>query len=223
VTLLSVPASKRCALRVVDPARRTAHPLASAPPVTAYGVAPVPAAAGLWVLGLDGNRRPAVSVSRDGGATWSTSSFGGPVPPDAAGTKQGNSYTVEVSTHDGRIAHVIVAYLDKAYGFRSTDSGHVWKPTNGGVPLPGTVLPGITLPDGTPVLQVWGTGNRFEPLSGVDDAATYVAVPRPGWPALNAGESSFVWAETSGLYLASDRRTLAYSTNGTDWHEVTPR
>jgi hypothetical protein len=223
VAILSAPGSTGCELRVVDPANRTVRPLAAPPPITAYGMAVVPAGTGLWVLGLDGGRRPAVSISRDGGGTWSTSSFGNPVPAEAAGTKQGSSYTAEVSTHDGRTAHVVVAYLDKSYGFRSTDGGHGWKPTNGGAALPGSTVPGITLPDGTHVLQVWGAGNRLVPLSGVDDAVTYVAVPRPGWPALDSGVSRVVGEGTAGMYLATDHRTLAYSTNGTDWHEVTPR
>jgi hypothetical protein len=129
----------------------------------------------------------------------------------------------EVSTHDGRIVHVIVAHLDQDYGFRSTDGGLTWKPTNGGAVLPASTAPDITLPDGAHVLQVWGTGNRFVPLTGVNGAATYVAVPRPGWPALTSGTSSVVVEGTSGLYLAHDSRTLAYSTNGIDWHEVTPQ
>jgi len=226
VATLSNPSPKRCRLQVVDPANRTVRPLAFAPPITAYVVAPVPADAGLWVMGLDHSRRAAVSVSRDGGVTWSTSSFGGTLPLDAVGTKEGHSYTMQVSTHNGRIVHVIVAYLDKDCGFRSTDGGGTWKPTNGGAPLPeplDTAWPGITLPAGTHVLQRWAGGKHIQPLTGVNDAATYAVAPRPGWPALDAGVTGVVREGNAGVYLTNDYRTLSYSTNGTDWHEVTPQ
>jgi hypothetical protein len=224
--IVSAPAP--CEPRVVDPGAGTVRPLAGPLPITPYAVAPAPPAAGLWVLGLDAGRRAAVSVSRDGGATWSTSSFGDPVPAGAVNTKDdGNAYTVQVSTYDGTVAHVITGRPDQHHGYRSTDGGHSWSPTNGGAPLPDPLVdgePGLTLPDGTHVLQRWpqGGASYVQWLTGVDGAARYDPVPRPGWPVLSSGRYGYPVIGGTGLLLAYDNRTVAWSTDGTTWHQAVP-
>jgi hypothetical protein len=121
----------------------------------------------------------------------------------------------QLVTYDGRTAYLVAG----GYGFRTTDSGRTWQPTNGGAALPESLVSGsqsIVLPDGTQVLQRY-VGNDFvEPLVGRDGGTRYEAERLPGGfgpplsMTLGGGYVGHTWA---AIYLSSD---------GWYWTKVTP-
>jgi hypothetical protein len=197
-----------CTLQVLDPAGRTIRPLATPPPGIATGVAEAPAAAGLWVTGFDGSGVPSVSVSRDGGVTWSVHSFPPPV--------RSSSGEVRVSTPDGRAVCAMVGVAD---GYRSMDGGRTWQPidVNDALSADGADLaPALMLPDGTHVRQRQ-TASGFHVLFSPVGARAYVEGSRPAWPGLA------VHMADDGSYTAHDSRALYRSTDGTNWTRITPQ
>jgi hypothetical protein len=203
-----------CSLDVVDPATKRVRPLAMAPSMDVYDVVEAPTGAGLWLVGLDRTTQASsVAVSRDGGATWSVHSIVSP----GDGQLHLRPY---VGTYDGTIAYAIVANGSDTDGYRSTDGGQTWQPTNGGAALPGTLgglQPSIVLPDGTQVLQQYAGDDVFRPLVGVDGGARYVGGQIPGWP----GPSVHVTA--TGGFVAWSWVAIHVSPDGRTWTKVTPR
>jgi hypothetical protein len=222
-----------CVLRAVDPVAHTIRPLAPPSGITPAMAAPVPADAGLWLLGMDGDRNATVSVSRDGGITWSTHHFGVP-PADPSPTVDPSSTVaplvpdanqhrydgIQLSTFDGRTVNAVLTRHPYAYGFRSVDGGQTWLPTGEGKPLPSMAPdynPAVTLPDGTHVLQDEQDDHGIAWFGRPPDARTYVkANARQGWPgrgAMMAGD---------GHLFSYDGHQIWLSTNGTSWQAITP-
>jgi hypothetical protein len=218
-----------CLLRAVDPVAGTSRPLAPPPGVTPAMVAPVPAAAGLWVLGVDNDKNAAMSVSRDGGVTWYTHHFGAPTnpspgvdpsataPPDPS-RNQHTVDSIQISTFDGQTVNAVLTKAPYAYGFRSTDGGQTWQPTNGGGPLPTIAYnnPAVTLPDGTHVLQDLRGAHPTAWFGKQPDARSYSKANVQGWPSLGAmmgGDGHLVGYDTNQIWL---------STNGINWQRITP-
>lgn len=205
-----------CAPTVVDPAHGRLHPLATLPAVNAIDVPFAPDAAGLWIEGREPNGTPSVAVSHDRGVTWSVHAFTG-LPSGNGGMVNDNR--AHVVTRDQTTAYAVCGNGIETRGFRSTDGGVTWQPTNGGAQLPGPlayIQPSTVLPDGTHVLQQQGDA-RIQPLFGRQGGDSYVAESRPGWPTVPlhlAVDGSLVGADHRSLYLSTDGRTWTTATPG---------
>ncbi|WP_329106177.1 glycoside hydrolase [Micromonospora sp. NBC_01699] len=124
--------TQRGRLYAVDPEMGRIAPLANQPPLTQYEKIAVPLSAGVWLEGLDPTtRRPAVAVSRDGGASWVTSIFEAEKQVgDQAPVRLGISRP-EVRTADGQTAFAMFAAgAGPVRIYRTTDGGQSWKRTN---------------------------------------------------------------------------------------------
>jgi hypothetical protein len=235
VTSIPLFPQQSCFLRAVDPIAHTIRPLAPPPGITPAMAAPVPANAGLWVLGMDSDKNATASVSRDGGITWSTHHFGVP-PTDPSPTVDPSSTAaplipnpdphayngIQISTFDGRTVNAVLTFRPYAYGFRSTDGGRTWQPTDGGKPLPTMTPdynPAVTLPDGTHVLQDDRDDHPIVWFSQPPDARSYVqGNARAGWSSLSGG----AMMGADGHLVGRDAYHIWLSTNGTSWRKITP-
>ena len=118
-------------LYAVDPAMGRLAPLANQPPLVEYETITVPLSAGVWLEGLDPTtRRPAVAVSRDGGATWVTSTFEAEKQiGDQLPVRPGISRP-DVRTADGQTAFAMfAAEAGPVRVYRTTDGGQSWQRT----------------------------------------------------------------------------------------------
>jgi hypothetical protein len=168
---------------------------------------------------MDSHHNATVSVSRDRGATWSTHQFGAP-PATQQQHNPGAYDVIQISTFDGQIVNAVLRHGQYAYGFRTTDGGSTWQPTNDGRPLPTPDLfnPAVTLPNGTHVLQSAGTEPRVAWFGQPPNANNYTQTDiEPAWPPMGAQISA-----DGHLISRGDTHQIWWSTNGTDWQKITP-
>ena len=204
---------KLCHLTVVDPKARTIRPLVPPAGITPYGAAAVPVEHGLWVAGLDGDGWLNVSVSHDGGLTWTTHRFG--ELPRLARDKIANvaGYSAAISTFDGQTAYAVIGFGSATHGYQTTDGGRTWTPVGAGAGLPHPSRmdgPAITLPDGTFVLQRQVNG-KFQPLVSIAEADRLRPDDLRDWP------PTLVFPDRNGWYTAVDGWTFYRSQDGVHW------
>ncbi|WP_433203177.1 hypothetical protein ACQP00_33675 [Dactylosporangium sp. CS-047395] len=162
------PTGETCIPTVIDPAARTARPLADPPEAfAARSLVRLPAAAGWWLLGnRDGE--PAVAVSQDQGAHWVVTRPFGPVAGSAA-------MSVTRESLDGRRAAWTVVWQDA--GSRSTsrqfttDGGVLWSAQREDAVAPLDLPPqAVAGPDGRwtvtagDTIRITTDGVRYEEL-----------------------------------------------------------
>jgi BNR/Asp-box repeat len=156
---VALPGPADMVVAAVDPATGAMRPLAP-PPLLRLHVQPAPLEAGVWVTGTDPvTRRPAVSVSQDGGRTWSTHvfaelapEFDPPTPGPAIVPPPGVSFPPFATTVDGRLVYLTVDSDGASYIFRSTDGGTTWQradPTGHGGTFGSVGSAGFVTRDGT--------------------------------------------------------------------------
>jgi hypothetical protein len=198
------PASP-CMFYALDPSDGRFAPLATQPsgldPQWTGSEVNVPIGAGLWVPGLDAaTRRPAVSISLDGGRTWHEHVFTDGIA--AAGSRSGyDKYYPAVAAGSNGVAYVLILHDEgddrRVTSYRTTDGGRTWARL--GV-LGFTFDPGYVTADGAHV--VWastgdGTGRLMASRGGRD----YVPVTLPGFPAELAAGTPAILHDAAGRYL----------------------
>ncbi|WP_327000128.1 glycoside hydrolase [Dactylosporangium sp. NBC_01737] len=216
-----------CAVHGVDAQTGAETKLATQPPVILpTGLEQTPANTGLWVSGyVPQSNRTGVSVSRDGGLTWSTYVFG----KDEADYPQGiNNQQVRIATVDGITAHAVVSVVtdngqNRLLVYRTGDGGLTWQRTD-----PRGTLPWLqhgdssfVAADGTHVVQAV-VSNPADWYAGTTGAYTKPA-PVTGLDGVDDMRQP-VQTVAAGAYLLFDRSAVYVSPDGLHWtrHPVQP-
>jgi hypothetical protein len=202
-----------CALHVADPRSRRIRPLSSVPPLTAIEVNTVPVSAGVWVSGVDpATKRPALSVSHDGGRTWSTHVISELPPVTVEGGHAARIFLPDVASVDGRAAYGVI--FDNGWRAFTTHDGvdridwtslEVEKTTNVGGPS-------FVTTDGTHVLAIDG-GIRY--LARGEGDLDYRPIALGGVPFY-----AVVTMLPGGGYLAHTDSAIYRSDDGWAWRLV---
>jgi photosystem II stability/assembly factor-like uncharacterized protein len=201
----------------VNPATGAIRALEVQPPLMAISVRPIPADLGIWVTGLDWiTHRPAVSVSRDRGQTWTTALL----PDLPSVTWPDPSAVATLDTADGRVAYVQAEIngpgpTEQAV-FRTADGGATWV----------RVDPTGRLRHGFKVSFV-ARDNRHVAIGDPSPSATYVSSVDAGpyedlsLP-LPASAAAAIRVMRGGGYLTSSPDAIYVSDNGLAWRCVWP-
>jgi hypothetical protein len=207
----------------VDPATGTLAPLATQPALAQYVMATAPVDAGLWVKGLDpATGRPAVAVSHDRGQTWTTAVFTTEPPAPSPDGGPPRMYLPDIATADGRTVYATIEGTHDGYAhlYRSTDGGATWQRTNPDGPptgLPFVTTQSFVTTDGAHVMLLQEGDTVVAKIS--PDGSTYAPLAMPGGPA-DTGTAPTVINDSR--YLWHDRQALYLSTDGRNWHRLTP-
>lgn len=191
------------ALETLDPDSGEYQPLPSQPPLDDIQVVGgIPAAAGLWLTGIDpSSGRVSVATSRDAGRTWTATPLAviaGVQPPSLA-------------SRDGTTAYLLVRANDRTMRlYRTRDGGHSW--TRLPVALPWSDDPTaaygiVMLPDGS--LLSWLGTDPTKYARSADDGETFTRVSGPGGPVIAVPDG----------YVAVSRRPKL-SSDGVTWTEA---
>ena len=209
-----------CPVSAIDPATGTIAPLATQPPIRVALVPDVPASAGVWVTGWDtATGRPAASVSRDGGRTWTTkvvdidatgdttTNGGASLGPVPAVVARDRTACLAVNAPDG-------ARSDNGYRqqvFRTTDGGTSWQAIGTASPLAFITPDGACVatadinPSAAPKVKIYQAsrdGGPFAPfaVTGIPPAGGTIATADDG--------SLFATNKQDAIYLSTDGSTF---------------
>ncbi|MEV4518035.1 sialidase family protein [Dactylosporangium sp. NPDC049525] len=217
----------QCAVYGVNAQTGAEQKLATQPPaLIPTGVEPTPANTGLWVSGyVQQSNRTGVSVSRDGGRTWSTHVFGKDEPDYPQDI---NNQQVRIATVDGTTAYAVVSVVtnngqNRLLVYRTGDGGQTWQRAD-----PGRTLPWLqhgdssfVAADGTHLVQTV-VSNPGAWYAGTTGAYTKPA-PVTGLDGIDDLRQP-VQTVAAGAYLLYDRSAVYVSPDGLHWtrHPVQP-
>jgi len=203
--------------RVEQPAGRLAvwswesgrlGPLKNQPQLSARWVAPAPTADGAWWVGGLVGTSPAVSVSRDSGRTWTTTTLPGTADP---------ADSVTVSTLGTEAYAAARAETGQVLGiYHSTDNGKSFTATfragkNTPAPYSGDLVP---LLDGR-LLAVESDGLAGSWWVSDDDGSSFSPIPE--LPAASSIHRTYAGYVVYGLFGGS---WAAFSHDGTHWQKL---
>jgi hypothetical protein len=117
-------------LYALDPVRAVLAPLATQPPIVSFWASGSQEAAGLWVTGWErGTFKPAVSISRDRGRTWTSHVFTELPALPSVNSKTPDWFAVpRFASRDGLIGYVSVWQSSASRRiYRTPDGGARWR------------------------------------------------------------------------------------------------
>lgn len=210
----------RCVMYGTNPQTGVQQKLATQPPgMIPTGLVRTPAGSGIWVAGyVQQANRSGVSVSRDGGRTWSTHVFG---QGEADYPKDINNQFAGFATVDGTTAYAVVTAVtnnnqNRTLIYHTTDGGATWQRAD-----PEHTVPWVQhgdasylAADGTHVMQT-SIENPAEWYAGTTGAYTKPA-PMTGLEAIDDMRQP-VQTAGPGAYLTYDRAAVYTSADGLHW------
>ncbi|GAB3846917.1 WD40/YVTN/BNR-like repeat-containing protein [Dactylosporangium cerinum] len=225
-----------CVLIGVDPVNARSAPLATQPDFFVNGPVDVPTTGGFWVTGRerDGEHRPAIAVSRDGGRTWATHVF----TRAETGEAPSSMFTfVRPASVDGVTGYAIMPVEDpsdttgtgptsaatagmQTLVFRTVDAGKTWQRVH-----PRQTLPRRYYQDGDSYVAADGShvvlasnDPPFRWYASDDGGNSYRPVSQPGLgTSLLHKNGARVIVAGPGAYLAFDDGALYQSADGLRW------
>jgi hypothetical protein len=157
-------------LVVVDPTSGRTTPLTAQPPLrTPTLFTGVDSRRGIWATGALGGQ-PAVSVSHDGGRTWSTRRF--PATPV--------DQPPVLATFDGKLAYLFTVSAGRLRQWRSADGGSTWAESSPRMSWPAGAdgaFGAVVRPNGS--VLVWRDGPPAMVFLESADGRTYRDAPGP--------------------------------------------
>jgi hypothetical protein len=203
-----------------DPATGEVVRLRAAPPPKLAVVAATPPDAGIWVSGYARSdaqelvgEGSMVSVSRDGGRTWTSHTLSEPL-------EEGGAYTngsAVIATADGRTVYAVGRLGADLRIHRSTDGGVTWAPTGARTRIGASALIDAAAgPDGTLELAVWVPGqDALRRYRSTDGGATVEKI--------GSAPGAYARAVSGGLVemYGPDRGVIWVRPDGGEWTKVT--
>jgi hypothetical protein len=195
-----------------DPATGEVVWLRAAPPPKLALVAATPPDAGIWVSGYAESdaqelvgEGSMVSVSRDGGRTWTSHTFSESLEEGGASTNG----SVVVATADGRAVYAVGRVGADLRIHRSMDGGATWAPTGARTRI-GTsaLIEAAAGPDGTLEMAVWSPGQdglqRYRSTDGGETVEKIGREPGAHARAVPGGLAEMYGAPRGVIWLRPD-------------------